>query len=139
MKKILLTLSIIILIGAGCVETNESSGKNNIYTSSKTNTEKEFLFNKKMECNNICKKLYLENEANADKNMTVFNPTYSYNAELNTCLYAGGIMDSNTEISWVLDCFTNKELLSYAAVGDNVIVGLSYELFNAKKDILMNN
>lgn len=78
----------------------------------------------------------------------VFNPEYSYNESLDTCLYAGGFFGSDKADymeMFVKDTVSNKTILIYAATKKNEefirIDGFSNTKsipdFNQKKDILL--
>lgn len=71
----------------------------------------------KIECQEVGNKIY-QNLVTRLGKFLVFNPEYTYNKKLNTCLYAGGFFGDNTAAYmefFVIDSLTNKQILTYAA------------------------
>ena len=71
---------------------------------------------------------------------TVLESTYAYNKELDTCLYKGGLFNSDSIQRWVRDSYSNEELLLLWMVGDNHLGNVSsVEEFEVRADALMNS
>lgn len=101
----------------------------------------------KIQCKEIGERAYNDLVAQLSYYL-VFTPEYSYNARLNTCLYAGGFFGSDKADymeMFVKDTISNKEILIYAATKKNgEFVRLdgfsntqSIPDFNQKKDALL--
>ena len=76
----------------------------------------------------------------SDLDATVLRPEYTYNPSLDTCLYSSGSVsgtDGNEVIvqKWVMDSFTNEELLGVISF-DGKVTGLSVEEFDLQKEKL---
>jgi hypothetical protein len=80
-----------------------------------------FLFEKQTECKEVCEKLYEEDKKTFSEN-SVFNPRYSYNQNKNACFYSGGWLSVSPKnlTRRVMNCQTNKEVLTYTEVDDKV-------------------
>ena len=102
----------------------------------------------KIKCQEIGEKLY-KDLVNKLGSLLVFNPTYTYNKRLNTCLYAGGFFGSNEADymeMFVKDTISNEDILFYMARLENGefvridILGSAQSIpdFNFKKDLLFN-
>ncbi len=136
MKNTLLISLLLSFILFGC-----ASNTTTIFKSSMTNEE---IFQKKTECRDICKTLY-EEDKKVLPNNTVMNPQYAYNEQENACFYAGGWIDVQTQgmTKRVINCQTNKEVLTYILINDNVFtshcdtcVSSIYEYNQKEKELL---
>lgn len=142
MKKALVTV-FIILIGIMCIGFSYIIFmKKNNQAQLEQMKEKEFSFSMKERCQEICSKIYKNNIEESNK-LQFFNPEYKYNEVLNACLYAGGQINNGIH-KWVIDCFTNSEIVSYYWSDGEVIQEncptcvSSLEDFDLKKDRLLS-
>ena len=76
----------------------------------------------------------------SDYEASVFKPEYTYNPRLDTCLYFSGAVSRTedgklTVQKWVVNSFTNEELLSFMSFDDQD-VGMSLDYFDAQKERL---
>lgn len=103
-----------------------------------------FLFSKQTECKNICEKLY-EDDKKSLSDSSIFNPVYSYNSNKNACFYSGGWISTNPNslTKRVLNCQTNKEVLTYSEINNKVsanfcdtCVGSSDEFNKKEKEFI---
>jgi len=74
--------------------------------------EEEFMFSMKQKCREEGNKTYQEDEKEKGSG-SLCVPQYSYNKELNTCLYYGCFIASDGKFmeKWVKDVFTNEEII----------------------------
>lgn len=76
----------------------------------------------KKECREAGENIYQQEVANQSPTQTYFEPEYTYNKDLDTCLYAGGFVSvagENTYLDrWVKDSLTNEEIVGYRAIDD---------------------
>jgi len=102
----------------------------------------------KIRCQEIGEKQY-KDLVNKFGSSLVFNPEYTYNKRLDTCLYSGGYFGGNGAdymTMFVRDTISNKDILFYMARFENGefirldIPGNSQSIpdFNQKKDLLFN-
>ena len=106
--------------------------------------EQEFLLRMKQECKGEGEKVYQQQK---EDGLILLNPEYTYNNQLNTCLYAGGqISEDGSYLEyWVLDVFSNKELVHYIAFNGEPQIQIcptclsSVEDFEIKKKELFTN
>ncbi len=103
----------------------------------------------KLNCQQVGEQMYQNLVISLGK-ILVFNPSYSYNSRLNTCLYAGGFFGSQKADymeMFVKDSLTNKYILSYIAQKDSsgnlvridaISNTASVADFEAQKQVLMN-
>jgi len=128
-------------------QTESNTPQNTVVPKPQETATQKNLFTK-IQCKEIGEKAYndLVNELGYYQ---VFNPEYSYNARLNTCLYAGGFFGSDKADymeMFVKDTISNRAILIYAAMKKNGefvrIDGFSNTQsvpdFNQKKDALLN-
>ena len=77
------------------------------------------LLTKKIECAEIGRKAYDRYATEmSDRTTTPLDPEFAYNRNLNTCLYAGGIINTYEGgkllfSEWVRDTLTNETLVSF--------------------------
>ncbi len=113
-NNIISVLSLILAISIGY----------NFYLLSNSESRKDILALQK-DCQSVGEKLFKEDTKDLSKTSVMFNPIYGYNNELNTCLYYGGYMDSNSAIiytfKWIKDSYTNKEILSYNGTNESSV------------------
>lgn len=107
-------VAIIILIGIiGALIFSKNSSKE-VGSIQSGQENKEFLFNKQVECMRICQGVYENHKKTLLTIGTLFEPRYAYNKDKNACFYSGGWVDStasNTKL--VVNCQTNEEVLTF--------------------------
>jgi len=110
--------------------------------------KQDFLFKKKTECMEICKKLYQDDkESLPESENSVFNPLYNYSEKENACFYSGGWLSFNpsTMTKRVLNCQTNKEVLTFTTIDNKVFTSFcdtcvaSSDEYSKKEKVFMEN
>lgn len=73
------------------------------------------LFERKRECMEVGLRAYQVVEKSPGPRVVLMVPGFTYDAKRNTCLWHGGLLDSNTktQMEWITDTFTNVEIASY--------------------------
>jgi len=124
MKKIFISFLALVLL-AGC-------------NSSKT----EDIFAFKQKCLSAGEKLH--KEVIDGMPGTILRDEYTYNPNLNTCLYFGGHIDFPSDLSqtgyWIYDSLTKEELYTFSQIDETVYSEIkSQEDFFVIKDQLFSN
>lgn len=63
---------------------------------------------------------------------SAFNPQYKFDKETNRCLYLSGFISGDTFSQYIIDLYTNKQIVGYIKFGEKMMEGSEYE-FKAKK------
>lgn len=83
-------------------------------------TRREAQLSMKQKCQTVGMKLY-EKDVQKLGEYKVCNPEFSYNTTLNTCLYFGCSIEKDSDLKWIRDVFTNKEILWFWRIGSTVV------------------
>lgn len=85
----------------------------------------ETLTNLQLKCQELGEKMYqVEKQDNPDT--LVIPPEYKFNKDLNTCIYSGGVIGISSIINkYIIDLYTNQEIISYAYDSGGTLYGNS--------------
>jgi hypothetical protein len=68
----------------------------------------------------------------SDGNGSAFNPQYKFDKETNRCLYMSGYLTGEVFSQYIIDLYTNQQIVGYTKLNDKFVDGNEYE-FKAKK------
>lgn len=94
-----------------------------------------------------CRKIaeeYRKNEIRESPNLSFFAPKYTYNRDLDTCIYSGGFMDPIIKdvnvTKYIKNLNTNKEIIGSTYIGKEKMFGVHNSEFNQKElELFVNN
>ena len=106
------------------------------------------VFSMQQKCSEAGARLYEKDlESRESTGFSLGGPQYHYNRELNTCLYYNTVIGVGQDFSnkWVMDSFSNKELVSFIATNGKPFLNKSMcdtcvtnEEFEIKKEALFS-
>lgn len=83
--------------------------------------------------------MYRNKENNNGKDLSYGVPIYTYNSELDTCIYRGIHVSESLFSKYILDLNTNKTIISSYYQNDTLIDGVTIQDFTNKEQELFNN
>lgn len=128
-NRITAIIIIIILLGAAMF----------VYQGAREN---EFI-TKKQECEELGADLFGADSKNRAAGADMFTPQYTYNREMDACLYYGGFASAEVFSEWVKNSYTRQVIISYTTIDGDVVAGptcpvclISKDVFDAQKRMM---